>query len=155
VIDMAGEKLVTHTTDDDWQPDDWQPMHPQAMKELRAKAEKEKEPNVVDTDPLGYVIEIGRDLERAILRQVESEKRHRRASNMLTKAQASAVVMGKVESSLADAELGKNDFNRRHALTLLADKEQQKMLDAEDNLAEANALLKICNNRAVQVGLLR
>jgi len=147
---MAGEKLVTQIA-----PEGWQPKQPQTIKELETRAEKEKEPNAIDTNALGYVVEIGRDLERAILRQVESEKRHRRASNKLAKAQASAVVMGKVESSLVDAELGKNDFNRRHALTLLADKEQQEMLDAEDNLADANALLKICNIRAIQTGLLR
>lgn len=108
-----------------------------------------------DQSPLTFLTEIGNDLEQAVLAKTKAKKVYRRAYNALAKAQAIAVTMGEVENSLAGAGLGKNDFNRKHALTLLADKEQQTFMDAEDDLDDATDQLMICNNRAIQFGLLR
>ena len=104
---------------------------------------------------LSFREQIGLDLEQAISAKADAEKAHRRANNALAKAQARSVTMGEVDKSLETAKIGKNDFNRKHALTLLADKEQQLMLDAEDALTDANAEYEICNNRAIDNGLLR
>jgi len=112
-------------------------------------------PRTEDQSPLAFSIKICTDLEQAILTKTKAKKTYRRAENALAKAQAIAVTMGEVEKSIEKAELGKNEFNRKHALTLLADKEQQILLDAEDDLDDAVDQLTICNNRAIQVGLLR
>jgi len=111
--------------------------------------------NNAQTTAMSFRMTIELDLERAILAKANAEKAQRRANKALAKAQAISVTMGGVDKSLEKAKIGKNDFNRKHALTLLADKEQQSMLDAEDALTDAKALYEIHNNRAIDAGLLR
>jgi len=119
--------------------------------------ESEPEFDEIDTHvtAMSFRMTIELDLERAILAKASAEKVHRRANVALAKAQAIEVMLGAVDRSIEEANVGKNDFNRRHALILLASEEQQLMLDAEDVLTDANAQYKICNNRAIDAGLQR
>jgi len=124
--------------------------------------ENEVEPEFDDMDThepqnaaMLFRVTIELDLERAILAKASAEKVQRRANAALAKAQAIEVMLGTVDKSMEKAKVGKNDFNRKHALTLLAAEEQQSMLDAEDVLTDAVAQYRICNNRATDAGLLR